>query len=191
MNFTDSSNEYNDEVSELNNAWRTEVNCPELLPYKQALIDSMSTSLNSQMVNLIIFCSLLLLTIAIYKQNFIENRVNQTASDMFAISLYQMDIDRIRYSLARYLRTRILKIEENIDLVIARQDIFDNLSMKEQIFAAKLHNTRNEYMDDTFFSKVDDNLKESLEKIYNRMKETQPNLQVFDFMLTHLLLYIL
>jgi hypothetical protein len=191
MNFTDSSNEYNDEVSELNNAWRTEVNCPELLPYKQALIDSMSTSLNSQMVNLIFFCSLLLLTIAIYKQNFIENRVNQTASDMFAISLYQMDIDRIRYSLARYLRTRILKIEENIDLVIARQDIFDNLSMKEQIFAAKLHNTRNEYMDDTFFSKVDDNLKESLEKIYNRMKETQPNLQVFDFMLTHLLLYIL
>jgi hypothetical protein len=48
-------------------------------------------------------------------------------------TLYQMDIERVRYSLARYLRTRVLKIEKYLEYVISNTDIYDRLSTEEQV----------------------------------------------------------
>ena len=40
-------------------------------------------------------------------QTYIEERFeNATESDYFTVTLYQMDIERVKYSLSRYLRTR-------------------------------------------------------------------------------------
>ena len=42
-----------------------------------------------------------------YSQNFIEERMEAAnENDYFTVTLYQMDIERVRYSLSRYLRTR-------------------------------------------------------------------------------------
>lgn len=46
----------------------------------------------------------------------------------FAVNLYQMDIERVRYSLARYLRARLLKLDAQVEHVVGNHDLRDRLS---------------------------------------------------------------
>ena len=40
--------------------------------------------------------------------------------EMYTASLYQMELDRMRYSITKYLRTRLLKIEQNVFYIISQ-----------------------------------------------------------------------
>lgn len=42
--------------------------------------------------------------------------------DAFSASLYQMELDRLRYSLSKYLRTRLRKVERDALHVLATAD---------------------------------------------------------------------
>jgi hypothetical protein len=98
----------------------------------------------------------------------------QTPDEVFRASLYEMDLDRVRYSISRYLRSRIVKIEENLDH-INRQEIFDMLSIHEKSFASKLMNLTNNYMEEVvlnrltgegFKESIDNNNLNTLDSVY-------------------------
>ena len=49
-----------------------------------------------------------------------------------------MDIERTRYSIARYLRTRIIKIENSLEFITSSLEYLDRLSVAERDYANKL-----------------------------------------------------
>ena len=85
-------------------------------------------------------------------QAIIEERV-RTPEEIFTAGLYQMDIDRVRYSLTRYLRARILKIEQSVDFIMSKTDVLDRLSSQEKTFVSKLYNLNNSYMEEAYFNR--------------------------------------
>jgi hypothetical protein len=87
-----------------------------------------------------------------------------------------MDIERVRYSLARYLRTRILKIERNLEYILSSIDVMDRLSMNEKIFATKLNNLNNSYFEDNVSNRFQQSdAKEYYESSDNRLRNAQPS----------------
>jgi hypothetical protein len=148
-----------DEIIQLNNAWQTEVHAPEILPFREELVEEISEQLQRQ-------------------QTVIDEKVDNPF-EIFTAGLYQMDIERVRYALSRYLRTRILKIEKMLETIVSRVDVLDNLSKHEKIFAAKLNNLNNSYMEETFFNRLQEGgLKESVELSDDRLQHSQPTLKV-------------
>lgn len=96
--------------------------------------------------------------------------------EYFAISLYQMDIERVRYSLARYLRTRILKIERNLEYILSSIDVMDRLSMNEKVFATKLNNLNNTYFEDNVTNRIQQqDAREMYDLSDNRLRNAQPH----------------
>jgi hypothetical protein len=90
-----------------------------------------------------------------------------------------MDIERIRYALSRYLRTRLLKIERNLEHILANIDTTDRLSVHEKNFAAKLNTLNNTYFEDTVSSKMHEDGKEYFEACDDRHQNAIPQLQVY------------
>ena len=100
-------------------------------------------------------------------------------SEYFSISLYQMDIERIRYSLTRYLRTRILKIEKNLDLINTSDEQMDRLSYHEKIYATKLYALTNSHFDDAVYSRLKNETREHVyDDCKDRMKDSALQLDV-------------
>ena len=88
----------------------------------------------------------------IVQQAIIDDRV-RTPDEIFTAGLYQMDIDRVRYSLSRYLRARALKIEKSVDYIMSKMDVLDRLSSAEKTFVTKLFNLNNSYMEEAYFNR--------------------------------------
>ena len=97
---------------------------------------------------------------------------------MFTASLYQMDIERVRFSLAKYLRTRIFKIENNLDYIISRDELMDRLSIEERTFAAKLQQLNSNYYDECLTSRLNSGLKNSIIELGDLLKHSTPQLNV-------------
>lgn len=96
--------------------------------------------------------------------------------------MYQMDMERVRYALSRYVRTRILKIERNLDHILSSLDIMDRLSLREKMFASKLHALNNAYFEDNVSARMQlQNSKESYDLSNNRQRHAQPPLHEFVF----------
>ena len=83
-----------------------------------------------------------------------EGSESGTLADNLSITVYKMDIERIRYSLARYLRTRILKIERNLYHIVNNEESLANLSLAEQEFATKLYSQMQAFCHDAVHSRV-------------------------------------
>ena len=106
--------------------------------------------------------------------------------ESFTANLYQMDVERVRYALTRYLRTRILKIERNLDYIIHSEDMMERLSFAEKLFATKLHDIASSYFDDVvhkrFTEGSDGDRNEELVGIVltkeDRLKHTKPHFEV-------------
>lgn len=52
--------------------------------------------------------------------------------EAFSASLYQMELDRLRYSLSKYLRTRLRKVEKDALHVLASGDEMDGRLSERQ-----------------------------------------------------------
>jgi len=62
----------------------------------------------------------------------------ENLADSFAITFYRMETDRVKYSVSRYLRARLLKIEQQADYIEQNDVIKDRLSVKERVFVEQL-----------------------------------------------------
>ena len=86
-----------------------------------------------------------------------------------------MDIERVRYSLARYFRTRLLKIERSLEYILSNIDIMDRLSMQEKEFATKLNNLNNSYFEDNVSNRFQHNdAREYYDTSENRLLNAKP-----------------
>lgn len=103
---------------------------------------------------------------------------NQDENEYFAASLYQMDIDRVRFSIVKYFRTRILKIEANLEAILFDVTMMDRLSPEEQLFASKLDQRNKFYLEDVIHPRVSDDIKELFNSSDNILKHARPDLQV-------------
>ena len=129
--------ELNPDVTSLHRLISTEVNCPEILPYRQELVESLQTAMESASKSLKKQLKKMESTASTSDDN---DEVVQDAliENQFQAHFYQMDIERIRYALARYLRTRVQKIESSLDYIHSDLTIFDRLSEHEKHFANKV-----------------------------------------------------
>ena len=136
-------NEGQQRMARLMHAWRTEVNAPELLDYdanKADLVDSIKQSLKEQVEAL--------------AGMFSEASEEEREQTHFTKTLYEMEIERGRYALARYLRARILKIEDSLEYIIAKPDMLNRLSDAENRFATRLHKLNNNHFEDQLRNKL-------------------------------------
>ncbi len=90
------------DVAQLRKAWANERACPELLPYRADLVDSVKSMVDAQ-------------------EQEIDSRLaggggggggsgGGSGGDDITASLKQMDLDRVNYVLASYMRTRLRKV---------------------------------------------------------------------------------
>lgn len=160
--------ECNDNVILFNRIWITEVHAPEILPYESSLVEELKSQLFTQQSGVNTMLDLA--------------GESGSANENFTSTLYQMDIERIRYSIARYLRTRLLKIENTVDFIIQNHDLFQTrLSENEQAFALSLYNLTNRHIEDTIFNSHFENnpdFRERIESMDDKLKHSIPSLQV-------------
>lgn len=90
-----------------------------------------------------------------------------------------MDIERTKYSLAKYLRCRILKIEKMVDHIVSDLTVMDRLSQHEKIFATKLNELSNAHVEDTVFARLEGDVKEQMLANSDKLLHSTPSLQVF------------
>lgn len=72
----------------LEEAWLNEKFCPEILPHQTELVECMLEQINHM-----------------------EENINKLQKNDFRVIVHQMELDRIRYIITSYLRTRLSKIE--------------------------------------------------------------------------------
>ena len=89
-----------------------------------------------------------------------------------------MDVDRIRYAINKYHRTRLLKIEEALEFILSNVDILDRLSNSEKIFATKLNTLNNNYLEDALLNNLHHELRDFIESSDDRFKHAEPQVNV-------------
>jgi len=154
------------------NAWRTETNAPELLAYDVELVDAVKSSLKEQVEAL--------------DTMFEEVDEEEREKRHFTSTLYQMELERVRYSLARYLRTRILKIEDSLEYVLTNPDMLDRLSYAEKAFATRLYELNNNHFEDHLVARLREmpgDVHEILQMSGDRAKHAQPSMNEFVFIM--------
>eukprot|EP00981_Chlorochromonas_danica_P012321 scaffold4837_cov163-Ochromonas_danica.AAC.2 len=152
--------ELNDYVIKLHTTWRNELQAPEILPYEKEIVSTVKHLIEQQ-------------------QAFIDDKLDDpNEEEAFTIVLYQSDIERVRFSLMKYLRTRIVKIENQLEHILGDLQLLERLSSTERIFATKLNNLTNQFMEDTIISRLPQNCADYFLENNDRYKHAVPKLQV-------------
>jgi hypothetical protein len=134
--------ERNVDIQEMVNAWRSEVSSPEILPFKEDLVHRFRNMLKVVEEEL-----------EAQLEEF--NKDTQDLAEKMAIhDIYLMDMERVKYSLARYLRVRILKIENMVHYITNNMDHYDRLSDEEKEFLITVNRINTNYFEDQITRKV-------------------------------------
>jgi len=171
----------NESVHALVRAIRAEVFSPEILWYQESLVNDLKDSVKKtqSLINDL-------------KDDAIENNMdddNHMISHM-SRTLYEMDIERIRYLIARYLRTRIMKIEASLHFIDSHIDTKDRLSSEEKEFVFNIKKLYDVHMEENVFSRIKNDTAEDVfdkpksdsndkSKYKDNFKNDQPNLNEF------------
>ena len=76
--------------------------------------------------------------------------------EAFGISLYQMEIDRVKYLLASYLRMRLRKIEKFVFHILGSEEEFSKLSPNEVEFASKYQEAVERHLKESCLDQIPD-----------------------------------
>ncbi|KAJ8577331.1 hypothetical protein ON010_g1876 [Phytophthora cinnamomi] len=87
----------NEDVVNMRALWVNELNAPEILPYNEEMVTEMLEQVRNQQE---------------YVDSVYEDRAQLTEEKSFVNKLYQMEIDRLRYMVSSYLRTRLRKVQQ-------------------------------------------------------------------------------
>ena len=129
----------NPKMQALIHAWRTEANSPEILQYQEDLVNHFLDLLKRQNDE--------------YEKVLDELDEDDSdngdkASRTAILDIYTMEMERVKYSLARYLRTRILKIENSVHYLSSNFEHRDRLSSEEGDFLDRVSKMNNNYFED-------------------------------------------
>ncbi len=96
-------NDLNDDVQALQQAWVAEVVAPDLLQYHEVLVHDMVALCENMQAG-------------IHESREADGGTGGRTADadaLFTMSVHQMSLDRVRFALVKYLRTRLLKLEKH------------------------------------------------------------------------------
>ncbi|ETI45013.1 hypothetical protein, variant 1 [Phytophthora nicotianae P1569] len=110
----------NEDVQHMRTLWVNELNAPEILQYDEEMVSEMLEQIRNQQE---------------YVDSVYEDRTQLTEEKSFVNKLYQMEIDRLRYMVSSYLRTRLRKIEKFAIHILQDEVLTQRLSVKERNFA--------------------------------------------------------
>ena len=70
---------------------------------------------------IVIAIVIIIITIIIIIRNQKEQieSINTTSGSKFTIEMYKMDLDRVQYMVKKYYRTRVLKIEKQLEAIMS------------------------------------------------------------------------
>lgn len=151
----------NPRVLKLASIVRTEANAPEILPYEEKLLDGITEAIRNQ-------------------KEQIES-INTTSGSKFTIEMYKMDLDRVQYMVKKYYRTRVLKIEKQLEAIMSDISYQDCLSYKEKVFAEKLHQLNKTYFEETVHRRLGEIIREEFERVDDFHRHSQPKMDEFVF----------
>lgn len=124
--------------------WVNELNAPEILQYDDEMVSEMLEQIRNQQE---------------YVDSVYEERAQLTEEKSFINKLYQMEIDRLRYIVSSYLRTRLRKIEKFAIHILLDEVLTQRLSVKERHFAQQFMMLYESHLNDLAIGKFSDDNK--------------------------------
>ncbi|KAK9711294.1 GINS complex subunit [Basidiobolus ranarum] len=110
----------NPDLHVLTQAWLNEKSAPELLPFQGIIVEDLIELLESQAS--------------------IANELStQNVNNAFIAMLYQTEMERVKYLIRSYLRTRLSKIEKDIFYIMKNEEYAGRLSDAELRYAQMYH----------------------------------------------------
>jgi len=107
---------------------------PELLPFQEKLVRVVSDLVSRQ-------------------EKTLSEQLTRDQDDRFYANIMKMELERVKFILKSYLRTRLFKIERHI-LFIVEKDQSGLLSPGEMQFAFALYESRKTHFNDNLFKHV-------------------------------------
>ncbi|KAI9093104.1 hypothetical protein DFS34DRAFT_272852 [Phlyctochytrium arcticum] len=110
---------FNDDVASLTTWWMNERCAPEILQYQDMLVSQLIEMLNAQ------------------TENIEPGRDDDDPDKAFLVVLYQQEMERIKFVIRGYLRTRLVKIQQHPLHLLRDESSRSRLSEEEIIFCEK------------------------------------------------------
>eukprot|EP00903_Cladosiphon_okamuranus_P014563 g13507.t1 len=151
----------NEDVEYLRSAWRNEVSAPELLKFEGNLVSDLLQQVENQ-------------------QDHVDE-ARASPEGAFSASLYQMELDRLRYSLSKYLRTRLRKVEKDALYVLATADgeMQGRLSDREKEHAKGYVDMLEDHFTRICLSQMPSNVRSLTNTTQEENMVQEPNLDTF------------
>ncbi|CAM9278851.1 unnamed protein product [Ectocarpus sp. 12 AP-2014] len=151
----------NEDVAKLRTLWRNEVSAPELLKVDEHLVSDLIQQVENQ-------------------QEIVDD-ARASPEEAFSASLYQMELDRLRYSLSKYLRTRLRKVERDALHVLSTVDgeMQGRLSDREREHAKGYVDMLEDHFTRTCLSQMPSNFRSLTNTSQEENMVQEPNLDTF------------
>jgi GINS complex subunit 4 len=150
-----------EELFQLESAVRREKVSPEILVYEDQLISKILSDLDE-------------------KQEDLNSRPVESIDQHFEFQIYQLDLNRVKYLLSSYLRTRLFKIQ-NQAFYLVLNDQHQMLSNKEYEFLAKYYLLKTNHFKKAFLLKIPEELRRIDREEHSKSPDTMPNLEKYIF----------
>lgn len=145
------------EIAQLESWLRREKVSPEILTYQENLLNKVIERIES-------------------KQEELNSRVTESLEMQFENQIYQLDLDRMKYLVANYLRTRLFKIQNMaISIVYNGQD--ENLSCKEYEFLAKFYLLKTNHFKKSFLLNIPEEFRKIEDEQHSKTPITRVNMK--------------
>jgi GINS complex subunit 4 len=154
----------NEDIPLLQKAMLNERSAPEILPYEEQLVVDMHEAIENQ-------------------QGHIDEARDKgdDIDEEFAISLYQMEIDRVKYLLVSYLRSRLAKIEKHVLHIMGSQELSSRLSEREKLYARRYMDMMESHFNDSVLNSFPAKFRALHEKKADNNMIDEPDLDSFVF----------
>lgn len=143
------------EILELESWLRREKVSPEILMYQDQLISKIVANIES-------------------RQEMLNSSVTETLEKQFENQVYQLDLDRIKFLVANYLRTRLFKIQ-NMAISIVYSGEEGMLSSQECEFLTKFYLLKTNHFKKSFLLKIPEEYRKIEEEKYSKTPITKVN----------------
>ncbi|KAF9971517.1 GINS complex subunit [Modicella reniformis] len=137
-------------VQHLTQAWINERAAPDVLQYEQASVDGLLLSkIGDQM-------------------SVIDELDSGNDTSMIISILYQTELERVKFVLRSYLRTRISKIEKHCEFILADPASKRRLSRAEIMYAENYSRATRQHFHSSFLASLPSSLQGQDDTVFNR-----------------------
>ena len=149
------------EILQLESALRREKVSPEILMYEETLVGKILTGIEE-------------------KQEILDSTPTETIEQQFEYQIYQLDLDRIKYLLSNYLRTRLIKIQ-SLAITIAINEQAEMLSTTEFDFLKKYYILKTNHFKRSFLLKIPEQFRKIEHEEHSKSPDSLPNMEKYVF----------